>query len=164
MLRRKPRLCIKLWGKTVIFSVTFKKPEKYPRSTKFVKNVTVFSPILIANFLLLKSTLLTRQRRKLNTSLNLIIGLKCELKVRAGNIWSCIVECNTNKCKTSIFRNFMTKDSVFQEFRKKRNESTTRKKSFVIPTKSFFKIGITKIFCYNNKMFSSINKTFSCCS
>jgi len=28
----------------------------------------------------------------------------------------------------------------------------------------FFKIGITKIFCYNNKMFSSINKTFGCCS
>jgi len=25
------------------------------------------------------------------------------------------------------------------------------------------KIGITKIFCYNNKMFGSINKTFGCC-
>jgi len=36
-------------------------------------------------------------------------------------------------------------------------------KGFVIPTKSFVKIGI-KIFCYNNKMFSSINKTFGCCS
>ena len=36
-------------------------------------------------------------------------------------------------------------------------------KGFVIPTKSFVKIGITKIFCYN-KMFSSINKTFGCCS
>jgi len=35
---------------------------------------------------------------------------------------------------------------------------------FVIPTKSFVKIGITKIFCYNNKMLSSINKTFGCCS
>ena len=35
---------------------------------------------------------------------------------------------------------------------------------FVIPTKSFVKIGITKIFCYNNKMFSSIDKTFGCCS
>ena len=34
----------------------------------------------------------------------------------------------------------------------------------VIPTKSFVKIGITKIFCYNNKMFSSTNKTFGCCS
>jgi len=33
-------------------------------------------------------------------------------------------------------------------------------KGFLIPTKSFVKIGITKIFCYNNKMFSSINKTF----
>jgi len=32
-----------------------------------------------------------------------------------------------------------------------------------MPTKSFFKIGITKIFCCNNKMFSSINKTFGCC-
>ena len=39
-----------------------------------------------------------------------------------------------------------------------------RKKGFVIPTKSFVKIGIAKIFCYNNKMFSSINKTFRCCS
>jgi len=37
-------------------------------------------------------------------------------------------------------------------------------KGFVIPTKSFVKIGITKISCYNNKMFSSINKTFGCCS
>jgi len=37
-------------------------------------------------------------------------------------------------------------------------------KGFVIPTKSFDKIGITKIICYNNKMFSSINKTFGCCS
>jgi len=36
-------------------------------------------------------------------------------------------------------------------------------KGFVIPKKSFFvKIGITKIYCYNNKMFSSINKTFGC--
>jgi len=33
-----------------------------------------------------------------------------------------------------------------------------------MPTKSLVKIGITKIFCYNNKMFSSINKTFGCCS
>jgi len=33
---------------------------------------------------------------------------------------------------------------------------------FVIPTKSFVKIGITKIVCHNNKMFSSINKTFRC--
>jgi len=40
----------------------------------------------------------------------------------------------------------------------------SRKKGFVIPTKSFVKIGITKIFCYNNKIFSSINKTFGCCS
>jgi len=37
-------------------------------------------------------------------------------------------------------------------------------KGFVIPTKSFVKIGITKIFCYNNKMFSSIIKTLGCCS
>jgi len=34
----------------------------------------------------------------------------------------------------------------------------------VIPTKSFVKIGITKIFCYNNKIFGSINKTLGCCS
>jgi len=37
-------------------------------------------------------------------------------------------------------------------------------KGFVIPKKPFVKIGITKIFCYNNKMFRSINKTFRCCS
>jgi len=37
-------------------------------------------------------------------------------------------------------------------------------KGFVIPTKSFVKIGIAKIFCHNNKMSSSINKTFGCCS
>jgi len=36
-------------------------------------------------------------------------------------------------------------------------------KGFVVPTKSFVEIGIAKIFCYNNKMFSSINKTFGCC-
>jgi len=37
-------------------------------------------------------------------------------------------------------------------------------KGFVIPTKLFIKIGIAKIFCYNIKMLSSINKTFGCCS
>ena len=37
------------------------------------------------------------------------------------------------------------------------------RKCFIIPTKSFVKIGITKIFCYNNKMCSSISKTFGCC-
>jgi len=37
-------------------------------------------------------------------------------------------------------------------------------KDFVIPTKSFVKIGVTQVFCYNNKMFSSIHKTFGCCS
>jgi len=31
-------------------------------------------------------------------------------------------------------------------------------KGFVIPTKSFVKIGITKIFCYKDKMFCPINK------
>ena len=46
-------------------------------------------------------------------------------------------------------------------------QNCTEKKGFVMPTKSFVKIGITKIFCYNikqfgsiNKMFRSINKTF----
>jgi len=38
------------------------------------------------------------------------------------------------------------------------------KKGFVIPTKSFVKIGTTKKFCYNNKMFSSISKASGCCS
>jgi len=33
-------------------------------------------------------------------------------------------------------------------------------KGFVIPTKSFVKIGLTKIFCFINKMFSSIDKMF----
>ena len=36
-------------------------------------------------------------------------------------------------------------------------------KGFVTPTKSFVKIGITNFF-YTNKMFSSINKKFGCCS
>jgi len=35
-------------------------------------------------------------------------------------------------------------------------------KGFIIPTKSFVEIGVTKIFCYN-KMFGSTNKTFGCC-
>ena len=43
------------------------------------------------------------------------------------------------------------------------NSFARKKKGFVIATKSFVKIGITKIFCYNNKMFGSINKTFGCC-
>jgi len=33
------------------------------------------------------------------------------------------------------------------------------KKGFVIPAKSFVKIGITKIFCHNNKMFSSTKRS-----
>jgi len=37
-------------------------------------------------------------------------------------------------------------------------------KGFVMPTKSFVKIEITKIFSYNYKMLSSINETFDCCS
>jgi len=37
-------------------------------------------------------------------------------------------------------------------------------KGFVLPTKSFVKIGITIMLCNDNKMFSSINKTFGCCS
>ena len=37
-----------------------------------------------------------------------------------------------------------------------------RKKGFAILTKSLVKIGITKTFCYNNEMFSSVNKTFGC--
>jgi len=41
--------------------------------------------------------------------------------------------------------------------------NTERKKGFVVPTKSFVKIGIPKIFCNNNKMFGSFNKTFGCC-
>jgi len=45
-----------------------------------------------------------------------------------------------------------------------RGEAAHGIKGFVILTKSFVKIGITKIFYYNNKMFSSINKTFGCCS
>ena len=38
------------------------------------------------------------------------------------------------------------------------------KKRFVILTKSFVEIGITRTFCYNNKMFRSVNKTLGCCS
>jgi len=56
--------------------------------------------------------------------------------------------------------------TVFSKTKPKRSREShfsTGKKGFVIPTKSFVKIGITKIFCHNNKMFSSINKTFGCC-
>jgi len=38
------------------------------------------------------------------------------------------------------------------------------KKGFVILTKSFVKIGITKTFCCNSKRFSSVKTTFGCCS
>ena len=31
-------------------------------------------------------------------------------------------------------------------------------------TNSLVKIGITNTFCYNNKMFSSVNNTFGCCT
>ena len=54
----------------------------------------------------------------------------------------------------------MHRDNIFHDCA----DCATEKKGFVIPTKSFVKIGIAKIFCYNNKMFSSINKTFGCCS
>jgi len=37
-------------------------------------------------------------------------------------------------------------------------------KSFVLPTKSFVKIGITEIFCCSDKTFSFINITFGCSS
>jgi len=46
-------------------------------------------------------------------------------------------------------------------FHRAKTDRLHGKKGFVIPTKSFVKIG-TKIFCYN-KMFGSINKTFGCC-
>ena len=52
---------------------------------------------------------------------------------------------------------------VYQYF-KRWHGASARTKGFVIPTKSFVKIGITKIFCYNNKMFGYINKTFGCWS
>jgi len=42
--------------------------------------------------------------------------------------------------------------------------NSRKKKGCVIPTKSFVKIGMTKVFCYNNKRFSSINETSGCCS
>ena len=41
----------------------------------------------------------------------------------------------------------------------KRKGSVHGKKGFVILTKSFVKIGITKTFCYNNKVLSSVNKS-----
>jgi len=47
---------------------------------------------------------------------------------------------------------------------RKKKMGSARYKSFGIPTKSFLKIGITKIFCYNSKMFSFIDKTFGCSS
>jgi len=48
--------------------------------------------------------------------------------------------------------------------KRRRSIRAWKKKGFVIPTKSFVKIGIAKNMCYNNKMFSSIKKTFGCCS
>ena len=50
-----------------------------------------------------------------------------------------------------------------RSFRRKLHQAHG-KKGFVILTKSFVKIWITKTFYYNNNMFSSVNKTFSCCS
>jgi len=38
----------------------------------------------------------------------------------------------------------------------------TRKKTFCY-TNKIVKVGMAKIFCYNNKMFGFINKTFGCC-
>jgi len=59
------------------------------------------------------------------------------------------------KSLAKVFQNFVpfTRRSVFHG-----------RNGFVRRTKSVDKIGITKIFCYNNKMFSSINKMFRCCS
>jgi len=59
------------------------------------------------------------------------------------------------------FRN-EEKSPVYEFTPRKSAEPETQQgiKGFVIPTKTFVKIGITKIFCYNNKRFSSINKTF----
>jgi len=59
------------------------------------------------------------------------------------------------------FTDKMKENSCFMEI--KTLNLVHGKKGFVIPTKSFVKIGIAKIFCYN-KMFSSINKSFGCCS
>jgi len=45
------------------------------------------------------------------------------------------------------------------------SNKTRKKQGFVIPTKSFVKIGIKKIFLFQKKkMFSYTNKTFGCCS
>jgi len=59
---------------------------------------------------------------------------------------------------SSSYRVFLTSRGHVQQSR-----YTHGKEGFVIPTKLFVKVGMTKIFCYNNKMFGSINKTFGCC-
>jgi len=69
------------------------------------------------------------------------------------------------KCKEffCVFNKNKKKVNYFRFERSKTKVEPHGKKGFVILTKSFVKIGITKIFCYNKKMISSINKTFGCC-
>jgi len=60
-----------------------------------------------------------------------------------------------------FFRIFLgTSEILFILGLKTNSINFTRKKDFVIPTKSFVKKGITKIFCYNNKMFGCCGKIF----
>ena len=56
------------------------------------------------------------------------------------------------KFHSKDFREYKTRNSKLAELFK------PREKGFVIPTNLFVKIRITKIFCYNNRMFGSINK------
>ena len=75
------------------------------------------------------------------------------------------------QCETLSYNCFLPKNiNIFSPPRKGKGDQETPQQSvhgikgFVIPTKSFVKIGITKIFCHNSKMFTYINKTFGCCN
>jgi len=69
---------------------------------------------------------------------------------------------STNKLYAGISRSFHMKaeERTRHAWKSEINAHLHGIKGFVIPTKSFVKIGTTKIFCYNNKMFRSVNKTF----
>ena len=78
-------------------------------------------------------------------------------------VWATTAATALSVCSCFIARGLDTVVPAHSTFRRW-GTSTYGIKGFVIATKSFVKIGITKIFCYNNKMFSSIDKAFRCCS
>jgi len=63
----------------------------------------------------------------------------------------------------SVVGSGMCYGKSFPRFFEDEQKTGHGKKGFLKPTKSFLKVGITKIFYHNNKIFGSINKTFGCC-